>query len=115
MRNLNLLYHIKHPVDVANIKLFITHPEKPIFYLASNSELFSFSSENQTLESLFEVPDIVDIEYLAISNEICIATAAGEVITFNLDSKSDEVRTTCDGIERMAISPDQSVSVFVTK
>jgi IKI3 family len=114
MRNLNQLYHIERSINATNIKRLLEHPEKAIFFFASSSEIFSFDDENG-LQFLFAVPDIVDIEYLVLSNEICIATAAGEVLTFSLDSKTEEVRTCCDGILSMKFSPDQALSVFVTR
>jgi IKI3 family len=112
MKNLIQLFHIERSINATSIKHLLEHPEKPIFFFANTSEIFRFENETQ---SLFTVPDIVDIEYLVLSNELCIATAAGEVITFNLDTMTEEVRTCCDGVLAMKFSPDQALSVFVTR
>uniref|UniRef100_A0A1I8PUH9 Elongator complex protein 1 n=1 Tax=Stomoxys calcitrans TaxID=35570 RepID=A0A1I8PUH9_STOCA len=123
MRNLKLKYCQSFKETVKQPKLILINPNVPksaseTRYIVTDSQLFSFvpGSEEQELKVLAEVPGIVAAEYLALDNEICLATAAGEVLLINPDTKQVNEGTFCDvGIECMAWSPDQEVVVFVTK
>lgn len=68
---------------------------------------------------LVSVPgEIVGLEHLALSDELCLATAAGEVMVVKLAGegcgKEPEEVTFCGGgLEAMGWSPEQEVVVFV--
>ncbi|XP_055544619.1 elongator complex protein 1 [Wyeomyia smithii] len=69
---------------------------------------------------LLSVPgQLVGLEYLALSDELCFASAAGEVMVVrNVDStggavEPDEVTFCAGGLDAMCWSPDQGVVVFV--
>uniref|UniRef100_A0A1Q3G1U7 Elongator complex protein 1 n=1 Tax=Culex tarsalis TaxID=7177 RepID=A0A1Q3G1U7_CULTA len=65
---------------------------------------------------LASVPgEIVGLEHLALSDELCFATAAGEVSVMTVDGgKEPEEVTFCGGgLEAMGWSPEQEVVVFV--
>ncbi|XP_039439416.1 elongator complex protein 1 [Culex pipiens pallens] len=68
---------------------------------------------------LVSVPgEIVGLEHLALSDELCLATAAGEVMVVNLVGEDggrepEEVTFCGGGLEAMGWSPEQEVVVFV--
>ncbi|KFB45399.1 AGAP003979-PA-like protein [Anopheles sinensis] len=60
--------------------------------------------------------NIIAIEHLVLTNELCIASSNGNVWSYKLDSGAVEEVTHCQhGIEAMQWSPDQEVVVFVDK
>lgn len=61
---------------------------------------------------------VVAVEHLALNEEVCLATEAGEVLVVNLNrmglGEEPEVVTFCGGgLMAMGWSPDQEVVVFV--
>lgn len=122
MRNLKLKYmqqftegNVKQP----KILLLNSNSSKndDARFLVTDDKLFLYKPGNPyAFKLLAEVPDIVAAEYLALENEICLATSGGEVLLVNPDNGQTNEGTFCDvGIECMAWSPDQEVVVFVTK
>lgn len=58
---------------------------------------------------------VVDIQHLALNDELCLATEEGDVLVLNLQTKTTESVGYCaGGIARMVWSPDQEVVTFVT-
>ena len=123
MRNLKLKYVQQFTEgDVVNQPKFLllnpnTSKSDDARFLVTNDKLFLYKPGSpNAYKVLAEVPDIVAAEYLALENEICLATSGGEVLLVNPDSQQVNEGTFCDvGIECMAWSPDQEVVVFVTK
>uniref|UniRef100_A0AAG5CXA7 Elongator complex protein 1 n=1 Tax=Anopheles atroparvus TaxID=41427 RepID=A0AAG5CXA7_ANOAO len=60
--------------------------------------------------------NIIAIEHLALTNELCCASSDGNVWSYKLDTGTTEEVALCQhGIEAMQWSPDQEVVVFVDK
>uniref|UniRef100_T1P7H5 Elongator complex protein 1 n=1 Tax=Musca domestica TaxID=7370 RepID=T1P7H5_MUSDO len=121
MRNLKLKYCLSHKVGIENPQILLVNPNSQKFvnerrYAVTESQLFAFDVVAQSESVMAEVPDIVAAEYLALDNQICLATRGGEVLLVNPETLEMNEGTFCDvGIECMAWSPDQEVVVFVTK
>lgn len=122
MRNLKLKFCQSYKEIIKEPKFLLVNPNiqkssSDIRYVVTQSHLYSFiAGAPQELKLLAEVPDIVAAEYLALDNEICLATSVGEVLLVNPETQQVNEGTFCDvGIERMSWSPDQEVVVFVTK
>lgn len=118
MRNLELLYSQTADLDVTKVNFMNLSTENiGTTYIASDEQLLSFDwIQRQTNEIAPLANAIVGLEFLALNNELCIATVDGEVIVYNLHQTSDESVTFCDGgLKAMSWSHDQEVVVFVTK
>ncbi|XP_073841413.1 elongator complex protein 1 [Musca autumnalis] len=123
MRNLKLKYCLSYKDTIKQPKILLVNPNSQKFasevrYVVTESQLFAFNAgqEHEKPKVLAEVPDIVAAEYLALDNEICLATRGGEVLLVNPETLQTNEGTFCDvGIECMEWSPDQEVVVFVTK
>ena len=118
MKNLKLFYHKLRSFNIANNgrHLVVNSENRNISFLWYNDQVCKLDLGNGTLEPLFDVLEVVSMEYLIINNQICLATKGGEVIVYNLHNAEQEVVSFCDaGIESMQWSPDQEVSVFVTR
>lgn len=95
-----------------------------VLYVASadSSEYGVFRVDRSGLTvaaRLVSVPgEIVGLEHLALSDELCLATAAGEVMVVKLAGEDggrepEEVTFCGGGLEAMGWSPEQEVVVFV--
>lgn len=117
MRNINLIYNKNIKIDCEDVVFMAVDPNKPnTSYLSSESTIFQLDYEDNRQIELFGIPNIIAIEYLALNNEFCIATKAGEVVLYNINASTEEVVTFCDGgIANMVWSPDQEVATFVTE
>ncbi|XP_037897986.1 putative elongator complex protein 1 [Glossina fuscipes] len=122
MRNLKLKYSQQFNTNIKNAKFLLLNPNvddkaNNERFVVTSDKLYSLRlRENQLPKVIIEVPNIVDAEYLALDNVICLATGGGEVLLVNLQTSSASEGTFCDvGIERMVWSPDQDVVVFVTR
>lgn len=121
MRNLKLKYNLHYTQSINKPKFLLLNPNSTksdeTRYVVTDDKLFSYKpGSNESPKVLAEVPDIVAAEYLALENEICLATSVGEVLQVNPETQHMNEGTFCDvGIESMAWSPDQEVVVFVTK
>ncbi|XP_058824960.1 elongator complex protein 1 [Topomyia yanbarensis] len=68
---------------------------------------------------LLSIPgQVIGLDYLALTDELCLATAAGEVMVIRVDGSADggdpdEVTFCAGGLEAMGWSTDQGVVVFV--
>ncbi|XP_055636480.1 elongator complex protein 1 [Toxorhynchites rutilus septentrionalis] len=85
---------------------------------ASNNDyvVYRLNRLDQVGTRILSVPgEIVGIEHLALTDELCIATAAGEVMVFQSDGMNEpEVVTFCSGgLQAMGWSPEQEVVAFV--
>lgn len=116
MRNLKLLYNRNTKLGKENIRhLRVSTDKAGISYFYENDELSSFDWSTSTTNELAPVPNVISIENLSLNNELCVATAEGDVSVLNLDTLTTESVTFCDdGIECMAWSHDQEVVAFVT-
>lgn len=67
-------------------------------------------------QKILSIPgELVGIEHLALTDELCLATAAGEVMVVPSDGVNEpEVVTYCaGGLQAMGWSPEQEVVAFV--
>lgn len=121
MRNLKLKYNQRYRESIQDAICLLINPNSQkssdCRYVVTADKLIAFvPGLKDSHKVLAEVPDIVAAEYLALDNEICLATAVGEVLLVNTENLQVNEGTFCDvGIECMAWSPDQEVVVFVTK
>lgn len=121
MRNLKLKYIQQYTQGIAHPKFLLLNPNSCKFddarFVVTDDKLFLYKPGSaEPPKILAEVPDIVAAEYLALENEICLATSVGEVLLVNPETQQLSEGTFCDvGIASMAWSPDQEVVVFVTK
>jgi hypothetical protein len=90
--------------------------DKNKVFLWFNDKVSELNVLDGSVAELFDAFDVVSIEFLILNNQICLASADGEVLLHNIDGGDSDVATFCeDGIETMVWSPDQEVVVFVTK
>ncbi|XP_031636716.1 putative elongator complex protein 1 [Contarinia nasturtii] len=118
MKNLELLYSRTAQLDVNNVNYMNLNTENAgTTFIASNDELLSFDWSKKQINVITPLQnEIVGFEHLSLNNELCVATAAGEVIVYNLHQSSDESVTFCEGgLKAMSWSNDQEVVVFVTQ
>lgn len=117
MKNLNLLQQRNHVIPLENIKLVTVDSEKPDqVFICTDDTQYRFLWDSCELANLSTVSDVIACEYLPLNDELCLATADGEVIVIYLRAGGEENVTFCEGgIEVMAWSPDQEIVVFVTK
>ncbi|CAD6995585.1 putative elongator complex protein 1 [Ceratitis capitata] len=122
MRNLKLQSCKQLEAKVSNIKYLLLDPNAnrkecdSVVYVASDSQLFEVKTNIGAIKELAAVPGIVAVEYLALNNEICLATEAGEVLAVSPETGTINESTFCDvGLQNMAWSPDQEVAAFITK
>uniref|UniRef100_A0A1A9WDF6 Elongator complex protein 1 n=1 Tax=Glossina brevipalpis TaxID=37001 RepID=A0A1A9WDF6_9MUSC len=119
MRNLKLKYSQQFNTFIKSAKHLLINPNKTNNerFIVTADKLYTLRlGENQSSSVISEVPDIVDAEYLALDNKICLATGGGEVLLVDPKTSSASEGCFCDvGIERMVWSPDQEVVVFVTR
>ncbi|XP_001657869.2 putative elongator complex protein 1 isoform X1 [Aedes aegypti] len=89
-----------------------------LVYIVVGSVLYRLDRTNpHCVQELVSLPGtVVGVEHLALNDEICLATEAGEVLVVNLGriGEEPEVVTFCGGgMMAMGWSPDQEVVVFV--
>uniref|UniRef100_A0A0A1XEG6 Elongator complex protein 1 n=1 Tax=Zeugodacus cucurbitae TaxID=28588 RepID=A0A0A1XEG6_ZEUCU len=122
MRNLKLKSCKQLTANVRNVKHILLNPNigrkesDEIVHVVSDDKLYEVKTVTGNIKEVAAVPGIVGAEYLALNNEICLATEAGEVLTVSPSSGALNECTFCDvGLENMSWSPDQEVVVFITK
>lgn len=118
MRNLELLYSRTANLDVKNVNFMNLSTENVgTTFIASSDQLLSFDWDQRQTNAISPLENaIVGFEFLALNNELCIATEGGEVIVHNLHQSIDESVTFCEGgLKVMCWSHDQEVVAFVTK
>ncbi|KAL7727102.1 hypothetical protein ACLKA6_017378 [Drosophila palustris] len=124
MRNLKLQYCKEDTTGIRNARQLLLQPDfghkdKELTYVVTDDKIYAISETGDVVEEpkiIADVPNIVGAEYLPLSDEICVATADGEVLLINAVSLEINDGTYCDvGIECMAWSPNQEVVVFITK
>ncbi|XP_067647290.1 elongator complex protein 1 [Eurosta solidaginis] len=122
MRNLKLQSCQQLNIKGPEFKYYLLDPsesDKEIdspLYAVTEFDLFEIKTSTGATKLITTVPGIVAAEYLALNNEICLATEGGEVLAVNPSTDAHEECTFCDvGLQLMAWSPDQEVAVFITK
>ncbi|XP_019847772.2 elongator complex protein 1 [Bactrocera dorsalis] len=122
MRNLKLKSCKQLSAKVHNVKHILLNPNisrketDEIVHVVSDDKLFEIKTVTGDIKEIAAVPGIVGAEYLALNDEICLATEAGEVLAVSPSSGAINECTFCDvGLEKMSWSPDQEVGVFITK
>lgn len=122
MRNLKLKSCKQLSAKVHNVKHILLNPNvsrkesDEIVHVVSDDKLYEVKTATGDIKEIAVVPGFVAAEYLALSNEICLATEAGEVLTVSPNSGVINECTFCDvGLENMSWSPDQEVVIFITK
>lgn len=87
-----------------------------VSYATCEDEVFRIRWREQKMEPLFTCPDLLDVEYLMLSTELCVAKKSGEILLWNFERKLfDEVGFCGDTITSMSWSPDQELIVFATE
>lgn len=116
MKNLKLLANRIVELESNDIqKLCISNERSDFIFYATGNELFSFDWSSLSTNELAPLSDVVTFEHLSLNNELCLATATGDVFTLNLHNQTTETITFCEnGIVAMAWSHDQEVVAFVT-
>uniref|UniRef100_A0AAG5CXB3 Elongator complex protein 1 n=1 Tax=Anopheles atroparvus TaxID=41427 RepID=A0AAG5CXB3_ANOAO len=102
---------------------FCLHPESIDSYFEEDKHEFYSSRDDVCrgdIETLLRIDagykNIIAIEHLALTNELCCASSDGNVWSYKLDTGTTEEVALCQhGIEAMQWSPDQEVVVFVDK
>lgn len=117
MKNLHLLYNRNRPTELIDVKLIAVDSDRPNkTYVSTSAAQYCIDWDAQETKEIAAVNNVIDCEHLTLNNELCLATADGDVIVIYLESSGEENVTFCDGgIEAMAWSPDQEIVVFVTK
>ncbi|XP_053960279.1 elongator complex protein 1 [Anastrepha ludens] len=121
MRNLKLQSCKQHDLKVSNVKYLLLDPNASrkeadtLVYVVTDSEVNEVKTSTGSIKEIASVPGIVAAEYLALNNEICLATQAGEVLAVSPSTGTINECTFCGvGLQCMAWSPDQEVAVFIT-
>ncbi|XP_059609291.1 elongator complex protein 1 [Phlebotomus argentipes] len=117
MRNLVLLCQENYPTGCNAIKsMKIDSKCSGICYGVGEKEVFRIHWREKRMEQLFACEDVLDVEYLMLSGELCVAKTSGEILLWNFDTNTfDEVAFCGDIITAMAWSPDQEMVVFATE
>lgn len=116
MKNLSLLFSVHHQYIEDTVKILVQHPFENLSYTWNGKTLKSINHNTEKIEELAEFEAIIGIEYVQISNNLCLSSESGEIFLFNLDNKESEaVACFGDGIEAMSWSSDQELVVFVTR
>uniref|UniRef100_A0AAG5CYA7 Elongator complex protein 1 n=1 Tax=Anopheles atroparvus TaxID=41427 RepID=A0AAG5CYA7_ANOAO len=117
-------------VSLHSKRIVLTDPEsertvEEIFRCTSEEDKHEFYSSRDDvcrgdIETLLRIDagykNIIAIEHLALTNELCCASSDGNVWSYKLDTGTTEEVALCQhGIEAMQWSPDQEVVVFVDK
>ncbi|XP_058451587.1 elongator complex protein 1 [Malaya genurostris] len=135
MKNLYRLCHQSDrfdalpPLDPDNTLMVLDPNNRDVLYIVapdvdSEHTLYrldrSGTPSGGTVRKILSVPaQIIGLDYLALNDELCLASAAGEVTVLRTDGATEsevepEVVTFCGGgLEAMGWSPDQGVVVFV--
>lgn len=86
-----------------------------VAYISTEDALLSFDWNSSHCTEIAPIGNVIGIEQLSLNNELCVATADGDVIVYNLSTNAEESVTFCDGgIKSMGWSHDQEVVAFVT-
>lgn len=122
MRNLKLKSCKQLGVKVHNVKQILLNPNispketDETVHVVSDDKLYEIKTVTGSIKEIAAVPGIVAAEYLALNDEICLATEGGEVLAVSSSSGAINECTFCDiGLKNMSWSPDQEVAVFITK
>lgn len=122
MRNLKLKSCKQLGVKVHNVKQILLNPNispketDESVHVVSDDKLYEIKTVTGSIKEIAAVPGIVAAEYLALNDEICLATEGGEVLAVSSSSGAINECTFCDiGLKNMSWSPDQEVAVFITK
>lgn len=121
MKNLQLLYNRCRATKLTDIRFVVVdadRPNKSFICTGTNQYCIDWdASADVSPVEVATVSDVIACEHLAMNNELCLASADGEVNVIYLDSDNgQETVTFCEGgLEAMAWSPDQEVVAFVTK
>ncbi|XP_036325439.1 putative elongator complex protein 1 [Rhagoletis pomonella] len=122
MRNLKLQSCKQLSSKVSNVKYLLLDPNASrkeidsLAFVVTDSQLYEVKTSTGISKEIAAVPGIVAAEYLALNNEICLATEAGEVLAVSPSTGAINECTFCDvGLQCMSWSPDQEVGVFITK
>lgn len=116
MKNLKLLYNRNANLNRQNVKHFrLSGTQAGVAYISTDAELLSFDWDSLQSTEILPIGNAIGIEQLSLNNELCVATADGDVLVYNLNTNAEESVTFCDGgIKTMAWSNDQEVVAFVT-
>lgn len=118
MRNLRLLHRLSQKFNGIAPKFMTLHlfRENIAFVYDRNSSVKIIDRDSGDIKDLCRYEDIVAMEFIQLSDCLCISTEKGEIIQFNLSNdESEVVGLINDGIEAMSWSPDQELVVFITK
>lgn len=117
MKNLQQLYNKYIKTEIQNIKcLTLDTTLIGTAYLCDDNHVYSLQWDENSLVKLLDLNDGIGLEHMALTNELCIGTENGNVIIYNLDDKTSQIVSFCDGgIELMSWSPDQEIVIFITK
>ncbi|XP_026847316.1 putative elongator complex protein 1 [Drosophila persimilis] len=121
MRNLKLQFCNELQTKVPQARQMLQGPEVRLegtetTYIVTDSNVYAVEGTGSPpAKVIADLPDIVAAEFLQLTNVICVATRAGEVLLIDPDTLATSEGTYCDvGIERMAWSPSQEVVAFIT-
>lgn len=110
------MYSVYYQYPEDSIKILVQHPFENITFTWNGKSLKSINHDKQATLELAEFEAVVGIEYIQISNSLCLCLESGEIYVYNLDQKEYEaVACFGDGIAAMSWSHDQELVVFVTK
>lgn len=114
MKNLQLLYSRTAAISLNNVAC---HSFVDKMFLANNNEVIGINEHGvQQIHPVVPANEvIVGIQYLSMNKEICVATESGEVIVYNLHTKTGESVTFCSGgLQAMAWTQCEDIVAFVT-
>ncbi|KAL0482373.1 elongator complex protein 1 [Acrasis kona] len=124
MRNLVLLQHLEANCANENDDVMCYCPIEGSLYFAVRKSCSIFSMDLKTGEVSKDV-DIkesvqagatpISATYIAELESLCIATDAGDILTFNIHTSiCESVAVVSEGLKSMSWSPDQELVVFAT-
>ncbi|XP_055902907.1 elongator complex protein 1 [Eupeodes corollae] len=118
MKNLKLKSLQTFNTALSNPKFVVldsSGSKKNTVFICTQSELYSWNLQTESLNLIADITGVVSCEYLSLENQICIATEPGEVLLIDPETKTSTEVSFCDGgIQKMVWSPDQEVVAFVT-
>lgn len=117
MKNLKLLYKLTHQYDEVMAELMTQHGfNENVSFVYDQNSVKSIDHSNGEIKELGYYEGVIAMEFVQLTDCLCLATEKGEIIQYSFTSgDSETVGLISDGIETMSWSPDQELVVFVTK
>uniref|UniRef100_A0A1B0CDB8 Elongator complex protein 1 n=1 Tax=Lutzomyia longipalpis TaxID=7200 RepID=A0A1B0CDB8_LUTLO len=86
------------------------------YYGGQEDGMFSIEKDGKSSGSLFPLKDLLSVEHLQRSGELCIAKKSGDILLWDpQNERLEDVGSCGESIGEMSWSPDQEITVFATE